>query len=140
MEVRYSLLYYVLLVELNSRKTMASGFINTSNNHLKTLKLLTWIHLYCCSRTVILLNTIDSLKFWSMVNFKKSKFTHILSVCQPAIRPGCVRSSCYTTKVLTSNLCHCYSNEHLFTVPRYLLLLSIHIQITNRKVSYCLRS
>ena len=47
---------------------------------------------------------MKSLKFLSELNFKKLKFTGILSASQLAIRPGCIRCLApdfYATKVIT---------------------------------------
>ena len=44
--------------------------------------------LYCSNNAATLINAAKSLKIQSKMNFKNSKFTHVSSASQPAVRPG----------------------------------------------------
>ena len=70
-------------------------------------------------------------------------FNSISFACQPAVTPSCTSAMApvfHTTKVITSDLQNCYSDEHLFTAPWcfllsfYLRSFHLHLQITHKKV------
>ena len=46
------------------------------------------MHSYRANNAVTLLNTAKSIKIQSIMNFKNLKFTGILSISQPAVKPG----------------------------------------------------
>ena len=53
----------------------------------------TEMHSYCSNNAVTLLNAAKSIKIQSIMNFKNLKFTRILSISQPAVRPHFVSAT-----------------------------------------------
>ena len=52
------------------------------------------------------------------MNFKNLKFTSILSISQPAIRPGCISAMTLEfLHIVALDLQNCFSKQHLLTAP-----------------------
>ena len=93
----------------------------------------------------MLLNAAKRLKIWSIMNFKISKFTCILSISQPAFHKT---QLCYIHKYIASDILHHKGNHIGFmkllfwwmfihcamVFPFYTLLLSFSRQSTYGKV------